>query len=414
MQEVDTVIVQPEVNIGTIGHVDNGKSTLVEQLTGKFPDDHSEEQKRGISIRLGYADASIYKCESCEASSGWSVSENCEECNKKNELVRKISFVDAPGHEILMATMLSGAAIMDGAILVIAANESCPQPQTREHLAAMEILGIDQLVIVQNKVELVTREEAIDHYKQIKEFVKGTIAENAPIIPISAIHGANVDILIESIQKEIPTPPRDQNVPAIMGIARSFEINRPGTDPAKLMGGVIGGSITQGTFKVGDEVKIVPGIQIKKDNQFKILPISTKVTSLSIGNRSVTEAKPGGLLGMGTMLDPSLTKVDSLAGNIVVNSDFEPKIHDKLEVKVTLLKHIVGSDDLQKVTPLILKEKLLLSVGTATTIGVVEKLAKKKVYLALARPVAIEPEARIAISRRVQGRYRLIGYGIVD
>ncbi len=113
---------QPEINIGMIGHVDHGKTTLSQRLTGKWTDEHSEELKRGISIKLGYADAAFYKCHNCDDPKCYSTEKKCPVCGGKTELLRVISFVDAPGHETLMAIMLSGAAIMDGAVLVIAAN----------------------------------------------------------------------------------------------------------------------------------------------------------------------------------------------------------------------------------------------------------------------------------------------------
>ena len=177
---------QPEVNIGTMGHVDHGKTTLVQALTGVWASRHSEELKRGITIKLGYADMPIYKCPECEPPKNYSTHTTCPNCGSKGTFVRAVSFVDAPGHEALMATMLSGAAIMDGAILVIAADEPCPQPQTREHLAAAEIIGIKSIVIVQNKVDIVDEKRVHESYEEIKNFVKGTIAESAPIIPISA------------------------------------------------------------------------------------------------------------------------------------------------------------------------------------------------------------------------------------
>ena len=92
-----------------------------------------------------------------------------------------VSFVDAPGHETLMAVMISGASIMDGALLLVSATESCPQPQTREHLAALEIAGIENIVVVQNKIDLVTRERAIESYNEIKSFLSGSIASEAPL-----------------------------------------------------------------------------------------------------------------------------------------------------------------------------------------------------------------------------------------
>ena len=182
---------QPEMNLGTVGHVDHGKTTLTKTLTGEWTDKHSEELKRGISIRLGYADAAFYKCSKCGEPECYTINEKCPNCGGKCEMLRSISFVDSPGHETLMATMLSGAALMDGALLLIAANEPCPQPQTKEHLMALELSNVDKIIIVQNKIDIVTAEEAEKNYDEIKEFVSGTIAENAPIIPISAHHDVN-------------------------------------------------------------------------------------------------------------------------------------------------------------------------------------------------------------------------------
>jgi len=216
---------QPEINIGMIGHVDHGKTTLTQRLTGKWADEHSEELKRGISIKLGYADAAFYKCPTCKEPKNYTMKKKCPICDSACELLRVVSFVDAPGHETLMAIMLSGAAIMDGAVLVIAANEVCPQPQTREHLTALDISGIENIVIVQNKIDLVSEKNAVKNYEQILEFTKGTVAEGAPIIPVSAHHDINVDVLIKAMEDTIPTPIRDLDKSPLMYIARSFDIN---------------------------------------------------------------------------------------------------------------------------------------------------------------------------------------------
>lgn len=200
--------VQSEINIGLVGHVDHGKTTLTKALSGIWTDTHSEEAKRGISIRLGYADITFRTCPECPAPQCYTTKETCEHCGSKTEILRKVSFVDSPGHETLMATMLSGAAIMDGAILVIGANEPCPQPQTKEHLMALDVIGVKNVIVVQNKVDTVPKEKAIENYYEIKEFVKGTCADGVPIIPISAQQGANIDVLIETIQKNMKTPRR--------------------------------------------------------------------------------------------------------------------------------------------------------------------------------------------------------------
>src|SRR3989339_1147560 len=202
---------QPVMNIGLVGHVDHGKTTLVSRLSGKWTDTHSEEIKRGITIRLGYANATFYKCKSCEDVSCYSSSAKCPKCGGETEKLRTVSFVDAPGHETLMATMLSGSAIMDCALLMVAANEKCPQPQTKEHLMALDICGIKNIIIVQNKIDLVSEEDAIKNYNEIKTFVKGTLAEKAPIVPISAQANVNIDLLIKTIEETFPTPERNSD-----------------------------------------------------------------------------------------------------------------------------------------------------------------------------------------------------------
>ena len=162
-------ISQPEINIGLVGHVDHGKTTLVSRLSGKWTDTHSEEKKKGITIRLGYANSTFYKCKKCKDPECYSASSKCPKCKGVCEQLRTVSFVDAPGHETLMATMLSGSAIMDAAILLVAADEECPQPQTKEHLMALEIAGIKNIIIVQNKIDLVSNEDALKNYKEIQK-----------------------------------------------------------------------------------------------------------------------------------------------------------------------------------------------------------------------------------------------------
>ncbi|UUX91248.1 translation initiation factor IF-2 subunit gamma [Methanoplanus endosymbiosus] len=401
----------PSVNIGLVGHVDHGKTTLVSHLTGQWTDRHSEEIKRGISIRLGYADATFYKCPECEGSESYSTDKECQVCNGKTEPFRTISFVDAPGHETLMATMLSGSALMDGAMLVIAANEKCPQPQTKEHLMALELVGIKNIVIVQNKIDVVSQEAALAHYQQIKKFVKGTVAEDAPVIPVSAQKGINMGALIEAINKHIPVPERDPKDDPLMLVARSFDINKPGCSWRDVKGGVIGGSLTQGVFNEGDDIEIRPGRKVEAENQVRWESIQTKVTTMNSGSRKVTEATPGGLLGIGTKLDPAITKSDALSGQVAGHVGRLPPVWNKLSFKVVLMERVVGADDEFTIDPLKHKEPLMLSVGTAVTVGVVTNTKKDVVEVVLKRPVCVAVGSRIAISRQVGGRWRLIGMG---
>ena len=404
----------PEVNIGMIGHVDHGKTTLTQRLTGKWTDEHSEELKRGISIRLGYADAAFYKCPKCDEPQCYTVKKTCPNCKSPAKLLRVVSFVDAPGHETLMATMLSGAAIMDGAVLVIAANETCPQPQTREHLTALEIAGTKNIVIVQNKIDLVSEKAAVKNYEQIRKFIKGTCAEDAPIIPASAHHDINIDVLIKTMEEFIPTPERDVDKPPLMYIARSFDVNKPGSGPNKLKGGVVGGSLMQGILNKDEEIEISPGRRMEVDGKQTLEPIVTQVHSLFTGGISTDKANPGGLLAIGTVLDPSRVKSDSFSGKVVGRPGQLPPVLDSFDLLMHLLKRVVGTIDEKNVEPLKTNEPLMLTVGTATTVGIITELKNDGVRVKLKLSVCAEEGQRIAVSRRIEGKWHLIGYGEIE
>jgi len=405
---------QPEVNIGMIGHVDHGKTTLTKALSGEWTDRHSEEIKRGISIRLGYADVNFYKCKNCEGSKAYTNTPACKECGGEAEFLRAVSFVDAPGHETLMATMLSGAAIMQGALLLVAANEKCPQPQTKEHLMALTIIGVDKIIIVQNKIDIVTKEEAVANYREIKEFVKGTIAENAPIIPVSANHDVNIDKLIETIHNYIPTPHTDIKKSPRMYVARSFDINNPGSSPEGLKGGVLGGTLIQGKLEIGDEIEIAPGRKVEIGREVVWEKITTTIESLHAGETELELAKPGGLIAIGTKLDPSLTKSDGLTGRVVGKPGTLPPVVHKFIMNTKLLERVVGTAIDLAVENIKTNEPLMLSVGTATTVGVVTSARGDESEVTLKIPVCAEKNQRVAISRKIQGKWRLIGYGIVQ
>ena len=404
---------QPEVNVGTIGHVDHGKTTLVQALTGVWASRHSEELKRGITIKLGYADMAIYKCPKCEPPKNYSTQPTCPSCESKATFVRAVSFVDAPGHEALMATMLSGAAIMDGAILVIAADELCPQPQTREHLAAADVIGIKNIIVVQNKIDIVDEKRARKSYEEIKNFVKGTVAEDAPIIPVSAQRGVNIEVLLQAMEEFIPTPKRDETKPPLMYVVRSFDINKPGTIIEKMEGGVIGGTILQGKFKIGEELEIRPGIAIEKEGRNSYNPLFSEVASLQAGGRKVDEAYCGGLVGIGTLLDPSYSKADGLRGNIVGKAGMLPPTLSELTLETQILERAVGTKELAQIEEVSMNETLLLHAGAAITVGKVSSVRKDKVTLKLTRPVCAQAGSRVALSRKLAGRWRLIGYGMI-
>jgi translation initiation factor 2 subunit 3 len=396
---------QPEVNIGTSGHVDHGKTTLVEALTGKWTSAHSEELRRGITIRVGYADAAIYRCDGVAPPSCYNTDGECKGSEAK--LLRVASFVDSPGHESLMANMLSGAAIMDGAVLVIAANEPVPQPQTKEHVQALRMIGVDKIVVAQNKVDLVAYEQAEQNEAKIRAFLESFGYGTAPLVPISAQKHLNIDALLEAIETTIPTPARDVAAKPFMHVLRSFDVNRPGTAIDKVKGGVIGGSLTQGTLKVGDEIEIRPGLYDQVKTRY--VPVVTKVVSLGTSAGLVDSVKPGGLVAVGTTLDPFYTKSDAVVGSVAGIPGTLPQEVGDLAMKVSLFDTVIGVAEVVKVEPIKMNEILRLNVGTATTAGSVVQLKGGVVYVKLRKPISPAPGARVAISRRVVDRWRLIG-----
>ena len=396
---------QPEINIGLIGHVDNGKTTTLERLTGKWTDTHSEEVKRGITIKLGYADVTLYHCPEHHTGS--------KKCCEQAKQARIVSFVDAPGHETLMATMLSGAAIMDGALLLVAANEECPQPQTREHLMALEIIGVNNIIILQNKIDLVSKEQALKNYKEVKDFLKGTFAENAPIIPVSAQQEINLDKILEQLAA-IEIPKRDLDSNPVFIVARSFDINRPGTNIKDLHGGVLGGILKTGKLRVGDELEIKPGMIVKKPHgKMEYKTLTTKILSLHKGASSVTEILPGISISIETALDPALTKADSLTGCMVSKKGGLPEITNNIKLNINLFKEVFGAREQKKTEPIKTKELLMLSVNTTITVGTVEKISGNILELSLNIPVIALKDDKAGIARNIDGHWRLIGLGEV-
>ena len=402
---------QPEVNIGLVGHVDHGKTTLVQALSGEWTDQHSEELKRGIAIRLGYADATFRECPDRDEPERYTVDEECPD-GSDSERLRTVSFVDAPGHETLMATMLSGASLMDGAVLVIAANEPVPQAQTQEHLMALDIVGIENIVIAQNKIDLVDADTARENYAEIESFVEDTVAEDAPVVPVSAQQEVNLDLLIQTIEEEIPTPERDPDADARMLVARSFDINRPGTTWDSLKGGVLGGSLSQGRLATDEELELRPGREVESGGQSSWEPVETDVRSIQAGGEDTSEVGPGGLLGVGTDLDPAAAKGDALAGQVAGPPGTLPPVHESLTMDVELLDRVVGEDD--EIEQISTGEPLMLTIGTATTVGPVTSARDGECDVQLKRPVCANPGVNIAINRRVGARWRLIGFGTLQ
>lgn len=418
---------QATINVGTIGHVAHGKSTVVKALSGVKTTKYKSEMERNITIKLGYANAKIYKAveprtkrPDCYVSRGSETADLFDYNGKKYQLERHVSFVDCPGHDILMATMLNGAAVMDCALLLVAANETCPQPQTSEHLAAVEIMKLDNIIILQNKIDLINPNQASAQCEQIRNFIKGHVGPRSPIIPISAQLKLNIDVICEYLCTHVPVPKRRFDADSQLIVIRSFDVNKPGSEPDQLLGGVAGGTLQQGILKVGQKIEVRPGIIRKTDSELRCEPIFSTITSLFAEKNELEYAVPGGLIGVGTKIDPFLTRADRLVGNLLGAVDRLPKIYTKLQIKYHLMKTLLGvkqetgTKKRAKVKPLQVKETLMVNIGTTGTGGKVERVKGSDVaLLTLLNPVCTEIDAKLAISRRVDKSWRLIGWGKV-
>ena len=423
---------QATVNIGTIGHVAHGKSTVVRAISGVQTVRFKNELERNITIKLGYANAKIYRCDddACPRPQTFraygSSKEDAPLCevpgfeDRRMRLLRHVSFVDCPGHDILMATMLNGAAVMDGALLLIAGNETCPQPQTSEHLAAVEIMQLSHIIILQNKIDLVQESSALNQYEAIQRFIQGTIADGAPVVPISAQLKYNVDVVCEYIVSKIPVPVRDFTSPPNMIVIRSFDVNKPGSDVDDIQGGVAGGSILQGVLRNGQEIEVRPGIVSKdKEGKLKCFPIFSRIVSLFAEANQLQYAVPGGLIGVGTTVDPTLTRADRLVGQVLGEVGHLPEVFVELEINFFLLRRLLGvrtqSGEKQgKVSKLSKSEVLMLNIGSMCTGARVFAVKGDLAKLQLTSPVCTKEGEKVALSRRVDKHWRLIGWGQIQ
>jgi translation initiation factor 2 subunit 3 len=434
---------QATINIGTIGHVSHGKTTVVRAISGVNTIKSSEEMKNNITMKLGYANTKIYKCPKCpEPSCYKSFGAGADDeivcpnkipnpespetevpCSKVMQLLRHISFVDCPGHDNLMAIMLTGAAVMDAALLLIAGNMTCPQPQTSEHLAAVDIMNLNRIIILQNKIDLVfNREgEALKNYNEITNFIKGTKAEKSPIIPISAQFKYNIDVVLQYLVTYIPVPIRDLSSNPRFMIVRSFDVNKPGYAIEKLSGGIAGGSILVGVLKIGDEIEIRPGIWSKsaENNEVSYTPIISTIVGIKTEENELLYAIPGGLIAVGLKVDPYLTKRDALVGNLMGHKGQLPDIYITLQIKYSLLRRLIGvktegantgNESIQRIAK---DETLMINVGTTSMGGKVTGVNTSDgvIKVELTKGVCTSVGDKVALSRRINNKFRLIGWG---
>jgi len=421
--EEDQRQVQATVNIGVIGHVAHGKSTLVRQLTGVTTGKSSVEAKRNCTVHLGYANFKIWCCPNCGAHAHTPSAPRSHPCTHDSchgvamTLLRHVSLVDCPGHDAFISTMVNGTAVMDAAILVVAANEVCPQPQTVEHLAAAELLGVGRFVVAQNKVDLCgDSKTAHAQAHTIKSFLKGTTVEDAPLLPVVAQAGLNIDALVEALEGVMP-PERPVSSIASedlrMSIVRTFKVTPPGCTPSKLCGGVLGGSISQGQAEIGNLLEIRPGVVNSKGGA---RPLFTAITGLKSEATTLHRAVPGGLIGVGTGIDPMLCMSDRLVGHIVGAPGTLPPVWRKLQTSFSpiRLRDTTGKQAKAKLTK---NSSISVHIGALQRNAVITKVGKHKqsdkigrLMLGLDGPVCADVGQRVTLFNGS----KLIGHGCIQ
>lgn len=367
---------QATINIGTAGTVSNGKSTTVRAVTGIRTQRHKKEIEKNLTINLGYANVKIFQ----DMKTGYLAVAKSDVNEMRHpvtgdemKLVRHISYVDTPGHNSYVATMISGTALMDAALLIIAANEQkVPTQQCYEHLLALNRANIYNILILQNKMDIVSKKEAIDNLNKIREFIAGSPIENSVILPISAQFNTNIDQVVKYLRHGVGEPIRKLNEPVRITIVRSFDVNKPNVDYTKIIGGVIGGSLTQGVLFIGDWIEIRPGVKMPDG---KCHPLLAKVVSLYSEKNKMEYAIPGGLIAIGLDIDPGLTRNNVLVGSVAGRPGTLPPIYQKMLIKYGKLRRNIKLDKIK------VDDKITLSANSAVINTIVEKIDKKHILL---------------------------------
>jgi translation initiation factor 2 subunit 3 len=402
---------QPLINIGMIGHVSDGKSTLTKCLTQLQTQKFSKEIESNITIRLGYANARIYKCPNCiSPSCYYSVGTNlkdstCKHCKTQGELMNHVSFVDCPGHNSFMGTMLNGTSVMDYTITVESAvNKTFPAPQTIQHLSAVEYNNIQNIGMILNKIDLVPEITTIEKVDELKKFLQNYNCKNIPIIPMSATFDINVDIVCEMLA-HLKVPPRELESSKLrMNIIRSFNINLPGTQIDNLKGGIVGGSIVKGTINLNDEVYIYPGMIY--ENSYE--PLKAKILTIFSEKKSLESAIPGGLIAIGLDIDPGLTGDDALVGNVIkkTNTDIG-YVTKNLDLKINFFE---GFNN--KVFNNESSKQIILNVNTNNIQGEIIENKENDIFkFVLKKPIYIEQEDKITVSIKLHEGLQVVGTG---
>jgi len=411
----EIIKMQPTINIGCLGSVTDGKSSMVNTICKIKTQKHSSEHIRNITIKLGYANAKIFKCNNCaEPDCYESFKSNintakCSLCNDEMKLIKHISFVDCPGHNDLLLTMLNGISVMDHSIIVVSAVEAIEtKRQLKEHITAAGISNMKDYIVCLNKLDLIERSMVTQKYHEIKRYLENTPIINAPIIPTSFNRGINKKSLLKYIVENFNEPEKNLDKSPLFVVTRSFDVNKPGCLPTDLSGGILGGSLIEGIIKNNDIIEIRPGI-IKKTNEGILYkPLVTKITKIKSENNILPLVIPGGLIALGTELDSYYTKNDMAVGNICGYPNKLPNVYNKIKIKFCNLEnYFEESKEIIKV-----KDNVIINYNSTSILAQIENIKDDVILLNLVgRLICIEKDNILIISRKLKEGCKIIGRG---
>ena len=446
-------LLKPSLNIGVIGDVANGKSTLIRAMSGKRTQAHSlEHQKHGITIRLGFANATILHCRNSEGCGSYSfmpeqdmqesnTNFGCSKCGKQAEIVKLVSFIDCPGHAELMATMLSGASVFDAVIFAAASNTPCPTPQAMQHLEALKLskdrITHGLLAIAQTKAELLakkfdqtgslsTTERLALHASSAKEALECTVAHGAPFFPTCAPLGIGMSSLAEwlaGLSKPVDEISGTTSESSVFHVLRSFDVNHPGVSYDDIVGGVIGGTLVgSGSIRPGDTIEVRPGLVVgmrktgddKEDEQkFDARPLVCRCVDVMTEKTKLPMATSGGLLALQTTLCPSLCADNHLVGAVAGLQGHLPPVFGPTLFLVKLKPVNLETRGFDCPKKLLEKgTRVKCHSGSAVVDGHVIRVSIKsgKLQLHLEAPVCAHKGSNVAIEAKLPGHQ---GYALV-
>lgn len=396
---------QPIVRIGMLGSVSHGKSTFINKVTGIKTQKHSSEKTRNITIKQGYANMKLW----LDGDDYYTDSNGIPDDEWK--LVNHISFIDCPGHQEYIDVMLSSVNMMDGVIVVVAADQPLSHnPQLIQHLAAVQLYGIQKIIVCMNKIDLMERHIVNERKEELDNMLEEFEIKPYVIIPTSFNKLIGIKYVLKSIMELFKPEDYLKNVDMkpLFRTSRSFDINKPGSDWMEMNGGVVGGTLFSGMLKVGDTIEIRPGQVSKSKDKIVCQPFITTIKSIRTDTTELEHIIPGGLIGIGTELDPFYCKNNNMCGNVVGYPGHMPNVYNNININGNIVTTFGANWQPKK------NDMVELSIGTKMCDAKLLNYKNGVFNFELTKPVCIEDNMMIVICKKIDKILKIVGKGNLD